>query len=108
MFQDQLLHIGKLRAKRHAQSDLARPSGDNVRHDAVNADCGENEREHTETAERDRGHPRGKKRRAHVLLQRLCCVNGNRRIELLHFAAQGAQDRRGSPRVRATSVTEPL
>ena len=108
LLQDQLLHIGELRAKRHAQSDLARASGDDVRHHTIDADRRENEREDTETAERDRGHARGKERGAHVFRQRLCCVNRERRIELLHFGAQGAQHRRGSPRVRAMSVTAPL
>ncbi len=47
--------VGELRSEGNAQADLAGAAGDDVRHDAVDANGGEDEREHAEAAERDGG-----------------------------------------------------
>jgi hypothetical protein len=81
----------ELRAEGHAQADLAGAAGDDVRHDAVDADGGEDEREDAEAAERDRGHARGEERGAHVLGERFRAEDRKGGIELLHGVAEAVQ-----------------
>ena len=92
MLQNEQADVARLRAERHAQTDLARRPATTVRHHAINADSGEKEREHAKTSERARRNFRREKRDVHVLSERFRVVKRQRRIELSQIAADRRED----------------
>ena len=81
-------HVALVSAERHPEADLRSALGDGVRQQTIQADAGQQQRQHAEAGDEVREQPLRGERRGQVLVQRLDVVDGQIAVERPDFACE--------------------